>query len=211
MSLDGYGLVGAQASNYTLNSVPGKINRLPLQLSGLSVPARFADLGSTPIVSGTPKLNTPLSGEVVSLSGIPTGTFDSTSTFDVLTVTFDVNSVTLVGRDAPNYSLIMQGPVITRLLPRSLNTIYDKLLTLSDPYHGQIATFKRLGDQGQLTFRTKNLRDTISSNPSNLDVAFAALRQELQAQIANACSACTFSDQAWNALENDLKVKLGNN
>ena len=105
-----------------------------LSMSGLSVPVSRAYDGTTvATVNGTPTLGgtSPLGlgtesnglryfADTVSITGTPTGTYNSSHVASASTVTF--GGLSLTGGDAGNYTLTMQSPASATITPATLTS-----------------------------------------------------------------------------------------
>src|ERR1043166_3000163 len=120
VTVSGVTITGTGSGNYTPAQQTGltaDITAKPLTVSGLSVPAsKVYDATTTATVSGTPALQAaeaagsgttsdgiPYDVDAVSLTGTPTGSYDSPSVATATTVTF--SGLSLTGTDNSNYSL----------------------------------------------------------------------------------------------------------
>lgn len=137
ITISGVSLTGAQATNYSLliGSPSATITAKALTMSGLSVPAsKIYDGTTAAVVSGAPALQSseaagtgttadgkPYTGDVVSITGTATGTYNSKNVASATTVTYA--GLSLTGADATNYSLTIQSPASA--------TITTKALTMS--------------------------------------------------------------------------------
>ncbi len=103
ITLTGLSLTGADASNYSLSlpSLTANITKASLSLSGLTAADKTFDGTTTAKLSGSTSI-TPLGTDDVALSGVITGSFADANAGSGKTVT--IPSVTLVGKDAGNYS-----------------------------------------------------------------------------------------------------------
>jgi hypothetical protein len=113
----------APSTNYTVANptITANITAKALTMSGLSVPAsKTYDGTTTAIVSGTAALQTaeapgagttddgkPYTGDVVSIQGTKTGTYNDANVASATTVTF--GGLSLTGAQSANYSLTIQG------------------------------------------------------------------------------------------------------
>ncbi|PWU08705.1 MAG: hypothetical protein C5B50_28980 [Verrucomicrobia bacterium] len=127
VSVSGQTLSGGSAGNYTLTepTTSAQISAKTLPLSGLSVPAsKPYDGNTTASVSGTPSLQPteapspgtgsdgkPYTGDAVSITGTPIGTYNSK---DVLTASFvTFSGVSLTGAQAGDYALFVASASAT--------------------------------------------------------------------------------------------------
>lgn len=103
ITLTGLSLTGADASNYSLSlpSLTANITKASLSLSGLTAADKTFDGTTTAKLSGSTSI-TPLGSDDVALSGVITGNFADANAGSGKTVT--IPNVTLVGKDAGNYS-----------------------------------------------------------------------------------------------------------
>jgi len=123
-SISGLSLTGAQSAYYTLNqgSAAATISAKNLSMSGLSIPAsKTYDGTTTAVVSGTATLQLaeapgagttddgkPYTGDVVSIQGTATGTYNDANVASATTVTF--GGLSLTGAQSANYSFTIQSP-----------------------------------------------------------------------------------------------------
>jgi YDG domain len=108
VTVSGLGLTGADAGNYTLTQPTGltaNITPKGLDVSGLSAQNKVWDGNTTAQITGTAALdpNEIIAGDVVSVTGTPTGTFNTAAVGTNKPVT--VLGLSLDGTDKGNYSL----------------------------------------------------------------------------------------------------------
>ena len=124
VTYDGYSLTGTNATNYSLNlgSSSATITAKALTMTGLSVPASKTYNGNTTAVvtdsktlqtaeavgAGTTSDGIPYTGDVVSISGTATGTYNDANVVSATTVSF--GGLSLTGAQSGNYSLTIQSP-----------------------------------------------------------------------------------------------------
>ena len=128
-------LSGAQATDYSLTvqgSRAATITPKTLTEAGLSVPAsKVYDATTTATVNGTPALQTteaagtgttadgaPYTNDTVSISGTPSGTYNSKDVATANKVTF--GAMTLSGAQASNYSLALQAAQAATITAKTL-------------------------------------------------------------------------------------------
>jgi hypothetical protein len=136
VSVSGNSLSGSQASDYVLaaneqSGLTATITAKALTYSGLSVPAnRMYNGGTKAVVSGTAVLQTPesagtgstsdskpYSGDSVSLTGTPTGTYNSKDVATATSVTF--GGLSLTGANNADYSLTA-GTQAATIMPQTV-------------------------------------------------------------------------------------------
>src|SRR5581483_5061428 len=106
VTVSGYTLTGADASNYTLVEPTGltaNITAASLNVTGLTANNKVYDATLTDTLSGTAAIN-PFNGDNVSLGGTGTAAFATKNVGTGRTVT--VSGYTLTGADASNYTLV---------------------------------------------------------------------------------------------------------
>ena len=129
------GLSTNVSSNYvfTLPTIAATISPKALTMSGLSVPINKAYDGTTnAVVSGTATLATAeapgagtsidgrkYTGDVVSITGTPFGTYNTKDVATASTVSY--SGLSLAGSSASNYSLIIQSPSPSSIVSASGN------------------------------------------------------------------------------------------
>ena len=134
VSVTGLSLSGAQSAYYTLNqgSAAATITAKALTMSGLSVPAsKTYDRLTTAVVTDAKTLQSsetsgtgayddgkPYTGDVVSITGTPVGTYNSKDVATATTVTF--SGLSLTGATASNYSLTIQSPASATITAKGL-------------------------------------------------------------------------------------------
>ncbi len=135
VAFGGLSLSGAQAGNYSLtvqSPAAAVINRKTLTESGLSVPvSKVYDATTAAVVSGTAALATaeaagtgttsdgkPYSGDIVSLTGTATGTYNTKDVATASSVTF--SGLSLTGAQSANYGLALQSPAAATITAKSL-------------------------------------------------------------------------------------------
>jgi hypothetical protein len=138
VTYSGLSLTGAQAGNYSLtiqSAASATITAKALTMSGLSVPAsKIYDGTTAAVVSGSAALQSseavgagttadgiPYTGDVVSITGAATGTYNSKNVATATTVNY--GGLSLTGAQAGNYSLTIQSSASA--------TITTKALTIS--------------------------------------------------------------------------------
>jgi hypothetical protein len=134
VTFGGLSLTGSQASDYSLTALTqaATITAKALTYSGLSVPAsKIYDGTTTAVVSGTANLQTaetagsgstgdnkPYTGDTVSITGAPTGAYNSKDVASATTVTF--GGLSLTGAQASDYSLTASTQAAT-ITPKALS------------------------------------------------------------------------------------------
>jgi hypothetical protein len=111
---------GGGAGNYAVATASSTVSPKALTMSGLSVSSKVYDGTTTTIVSGTPALagneaagtgtsgdGKPITGDTVSITGTPTGTYNSKDVASATTVTY--SGLSLTGTAAGNYTLTIQS------------------------------------------------------------------------------------------------------
>ncbi|MEI6601324.1 MAG: YDG domain-containing protein, partial [Comamonadaceae bacterium] len=167
VTYSGLTLTGAQAGNYTLTiQSPANATITPkaLTMSGLSVPASKVYNGTTVAVvtdaktlataeatsAGNTSDGIPYTGDAVSISGTPVGTYNSKDVSTAATVTY--SGLSLSGNQAGNYSLTIQSP--------SSATITRKALTIS----GITASSKEYDGNAVATVSVAGVTPTVLQN-----------------------------------------------
>ena len=120
--LTGPSLTGANAGNYLLASVnpaAANITAKPLSMGGLSVTSRTYDGTTVAPLTGAPVLEGKVSGEDVSLTGTPTGTFATPSAGADKAVA--VGGLSLSGAARANYTLTL--PSLTGTITKANQTL----------------------------------------------------------------------------------------
>ncbi|MES2015829.1 MAG: YDG domain-containing protein [Pseudomonadota bacterium] len=126
---------GVDQLGYTLVQSAGTLTVTPktLNMSGLSVPASRAYNGTTSAVvsgsgaftfeavgSGNSADGKSYTGDLLSIAGVATGTYNNAHVAGATTVTF--GNQTLAGADAANYSFVIQAPVAATITPALLTS-----------------------------------------------------------------------------------------
>ena len=125
---------GLTASNYTINYVAGQLTVIPkaLTMSGLTVPASKTYDGtmaatlstsgslaaSEAFGSGSTTDGKPYTGDIVSITGTATGTYNSKDVASASTVAF--TGLSLTGAQAGNYTLTIQSPASATITAKAL-------------------------------------------------------------------------------------------
>ena len=169
VTVSGYTLSGADASNYTLVEPTGltaNITPASLAISGLTANNKVYDATVTDTLSGTATVSA-LGSDVVSLGGTGSAAFSSKNVGTGKVVT--VSGYTLSGADASNYTLVEPTGLTANITPASLtiggltanNKVYDA--TVTDTLSGT-ATVSALGTDvvslggtGSAAFASKNV------------------------------------------------------
>ena len=169
VTVSGYTLSGADASNYTLVEPTGltaNITPASLTITGLTANSKVYDTTVTDTLSGTATISA-LGTDVVSLGGTSSAVFASKNVGTGKAVT--VSGYTLSGADAGNYTLIEPTGLTANITPASLtitgltanNKVYDT--TVTDTLSGT-ATVSALGNDvvslggtGTAAFASKNV------------------------------------------------------
>ena len=134
VTVSGLALSGADAGNYQLSSATTTASITPktLNISGLSAVASkvydgkttASPLGTASLLAleapgtGTSSDGKAFTGDVVSLSGTPTGTYNSKDVATAANVT--LGGLTLTGAQAGNYVLAMPSPITANITPAPL-------------------------------------------------------------------------------------------
>ena len=134
VTVSGLALSGADAGNYQLSSATATANITPkaLNISGLSAVASkvydgtttASPLGTASLLAleapgtGTSSDGRAFTGDVVSLNGTPTGTYNSKDVATAANVT--LGGLTLSGAQAGNYVLAMPSPITANITPAPL-------------------------------------------------------------------------------------------
>jgi filamentous hemagglutinin family protein len=169
VTVTGYTISGAAASNYTLVEPVGltaNITPASLAIGGLTANNKIYDATTGAILSGTATVSA-LGSDRVSLGGTATAVFSSKNVGTGKAVT--VSGYTLSGADASNYTLVEPTGLTANITPASLaiggltanNKIYDA--TVADTLSGT-ATVVALGSDnivlsgsGGASFSDKNV------------------------------------------------------
>ncbi|GJI94385.1 hypothetical protein RugamoR57_11030 [Duganella caerulea] len=142
-------------NNYVLDGAvtgTGTINKAQLQISGLSAPGRTYD-GTTDItVNGTASV-TPIYGDVVTLSGSNSAKLQNKNAGASKLVLLDLNSYSLSGGDAGNYTLVQPSGLMTEIAPAQLsvsgvtanNRVYNMDWNPAASQYGTAATLNVAG------------------------------------------------------------------
>lgn len=136
ISVSGLSISGADAGNYSLQSVgsvQASITKAPLLLNGLSGLDKVYDATVAAFVSGSASVS-PLGSDSVGLSGSPTAVFADKNVG--LDKPITVTGLTLTGPDAGNYDLAMPGSLTADITKAALllqnvtanNKVYDAKL-----------------------------------------------------------------------------------
>ncbi|MGI8733701.1 MAG: YDG domain-containing protein, partial [Pyrinomonadaceae bacterium] len=147
VTVTGVTLSGAQAGNYTVSQPSGltaNITAKALTETGLSASNKIYDATTTATLTGTAALlaseaggsgttsdGKPYTGDTVTITGTPTGTFASKDVANGISVT--VGGTSLTGAQAGNYTLTQQTGLIANITAKALtvsgltanNKIYD--------------------------------------------------------------------------------------
>jgi hypothetical protein len=141
---------GNGGNNYAVtfvNNTTGAITAKALTMSGLSVPgSKVYDGTATAVVIGTAALQAPeaagagstsdgapYSADSVSLTGTPTGTYNSKDVATATAVSF--GGLSLTGAQAGDYTLTIQGPASATITPKAL-TMGGLSVPASKVYNG---------------------------------------------------------------------------
>ena len=136
VTFGGLSLTGGQAGDYTLamqGTQAATITPKTISESGLSVPgSKTYDDTTTAVVSGTPSLlaseasgagstadDKPYTGDTVSITGTPTGTYNFKDVATATTVTF--GGLSLTGAQAGDYTLSIQGTQAATITPKTIS------------------------------------------------------------------------------------------
>lgn len=106
---------------YSIAYAPGAMTvaQKALSINGLAVPAsKTYDATTAAVVSGTGVLNGRVTGDLVSLSGAATGTYNSKNVASANSVTF--SGLSLQGADAANYTVAMQAPAAATITAKAV-------------------------------------------------------------------------------------------
>ncbi|MYM96822.1 YDG domain-containing protein, partial [Duganella vulcania] len=136
--------------NYVLDGAvtgTGTINKATLQISGLSAPGRTYDGTTSITVNGTASV-TPISGDVVTLSGSNSARLENKNAGASKLVLLDLNSYSLSGGDAGNYTLVSPSSLMTEIAPAQLSVsgvtansrVYNMDLNPATSQYGTAAT-----------------------------------------------------------------------
>ena len=152
VSFSGLSLTGTNAGNYSLviqAVVASTILPKNLTMFGLSVPSsKVYDGTTTSVVNGIAQLqaaenpNTgtttdgkPYTGDVVSITGTPIGTYNNKTVPLASSVAF--SALSLTGSDASNYSFTIQSNATSSITPKHINAI--NIVTVNKIYDGTTA------------------------------------------------------------------------
>jgi hypothetical protein len=127
-------LSGVNASNYSLTQPSGltaNITPKPITMTGLSANDKVYDGNTTASLAGSAVLSGSVAvgsgssidgkwyaGDTVSITGPPSGTFNSKNVAEANSVT--LSGLTLSGAQAGNYTLTIQSPVSARITPKTV-------------------------------------------------------------------------------------------
>ena len=119
VTLSGLTLGGTHSGNYVLapSTLTGMITPRPLDITGLLANSRVYDATTAATLSGTATI-TPISGDVLSLTGTPTASFASKNVGTAIPVS--VAGFSLAGTDALNYALNQPTGLFADISPASL-------------------------------------------------------------------------------------------
>jgi filamentous hemagglutinin family protein len=169
VTVTGYTLAGADASNYTLSQPTGltaNITPASLFVTGVSASNKIYDATTTASLSGTASV-TGLSGDNVSIAGTGTGVFLTKNVGNGRTVT--VTGYTLTGADASNYTVVQPTGLTANITPLALsvtgltasNKVYDGTTTATLTGSAAISALNgdnvSLGGAAAATFASKNV------------------------------------------------------
>jgi filamentous hemagglutinin family protein len=194
ISLAGLSLGGDNSSNYSLAQLPtytasATITPKSIAVSGLGTPTKVYDGTTTAVISNTPSLNSIaagtgsssdglyITGDTLSISGTPVGTYNSKDVTSANTVT--VSGYSLSGASVSNYSLpstILSGSVTAKTLTGTVtapNKPYDGTTTATPTVSitsGLIGT-ETVTATGTATFNTK---DVLTANTVTLNTVTLA-------------------------------------
>ena len=151
VTVSGTSLTGAQAANYTLTQQTGltaNITPKALSVSGLSASNKIYDATTAANLTGTATLATaeapgsgnssdgkPYTGDTVTISGTPSGTFASKDVGNTIAITVSGN--TLSGGQAGNYTLTEQTGLSANITPKAVTV--TGLTANNKPYDGTTA------------------------------------------------------------------------
>jgi filamentous hemagglutinin family protein len=169
VTVTGYTLGGADASNYTVvqpTGVTANITPASLAVTGVSANNKVYDTTTTATLSGTAAV-TALGGDTVTVGGTGNGAFANKNVGNGKAVT--VTGYTLGGADAGNYTVVQPASLTANITPASLtvtgvganNKVYDTTATAT--LNGTAAVTALGGDTvtvggtGSGTFANKNV------------------------------------------------------
>jgi gliding motility-associated-like protein len=167
-------IVGTDKDNYILdqpNLQARNISPKPLNMQGLSIATpKIYDgttlafltgapqlLASEPIRTGTVADGKPYAIDVVNIAGVPVGTYNAK---DVLTAnSVSITGLSLSGTGAGNYSLTIQSPISSSILPKDL-TMYGLTVPSTKIYDGNTISIV----QGNANLQVAELYGSGASN-----------------------------------------------
>ncbi|WP_436153479.1 YDG domain-containing protein [Polaromonas sp. LjRoot131] len=169
VTVTGYTLVGADASNYTVvqpTAVTANITPASLAVTGVGANNKVYDTTTTATLNGTASV-TALAGDAVTVGGTGSGNFNNKNVGNGKAVT--VTGYTLSGADAGNYTVVQPTAVTANITPASLtvtgvsanNKVYDATTTAT--LGGTAAVVALAGDTvtvggtGSGNFNNKNV------------------------------------------------------